>query len=82
MNTQPQSPNGDEEFLPLPGKPMVGPVTNQNVHRETFLYPWPNWRIWIVPLVGVSVGHVIGFSPLLFVLIGALCLACGWFRNS
>jgi hypothetical protein len=31
-----------------------------------------------VLLAGVVLGQVIGFSPLLFVVLGLLCLGAGW----
>lgn len=82
MNTQPESKSGSEKPLPLTDKPMVGPVPNEIVHSEFIFSPWKNWHIWIMLLAGVSVGHVIGFSPLLFVFIGVLCLGYGWLRES
>ncbi len=82
MNTQTDSRSGSDKPLHLSGKPMVGPVSKEVVDRESFFSPWTNWHSWIVLLAGVSIGHVIGFSPLVFVLIGVLCLCCGWLRNS
>ena len=40
--------------------------------------PWPRCCPWLVIVVGVALGTVVGFSPWLFVLIGAVCLLSGW----
>jgi hypothetical protein len=62
-------------------QPLEMPVQPGRIGDRSFFSPWTNWHGWIVMLAGVVVGHVIGFSPQLFVLIGVLCLACGWFRD-
>ncbi|MEB3326687.1 MAG: hypothetical protein VKI39_03150 [Synechococcus sp.] len=39
--------------------------------------PWPRCCPWLLSLAGVALGCVFGFSPWLFLLIGAICLLSG-----
>ena len=41
------------------------------------LLPWPRCCPWLLILVGVALGFVLGFSPWLFLLIGVFCLLSG-----
>jgi hypothetical protein len=45
---------------------------------QTAFSPWPRCCPWLVIGLGVAVGTGVGFSPGLFLLIGALCLLSGW----
>lgn len=45
---------------------------------QAALSPWPRCCPWLVIGLGVALGTVVGFSPWLFLLIGALCLLSGW----
>jgi len=55
-----------------------GAESSGEASDTSFFSPWSNWRGWIVILVGIGVGYLVGFSPQLFILLAALCLACGW----
>lgn len=41
------------------------------------LCPWPRCCPWLVIVAGVALGHVLGFSPWLFLGVGAVCLLSG-----
>jgi hypothetical protein len=40
--------------------------------------PWPRCCPWIVVLVGLSLGMVVGFSGWLVLAIAVACLLLGW----
>lgn len=43
----------------------------------SILIPWSRVAPWLILLAGLSLGHIIGFSPQLIIAIGALCLLQG-----
>lgn len=40
--------------------------------------PWPRCCPWLVIVAGVALGHVLGFSPALFLAVGVGCLLSGF----
>jgi hypothetical protein len=49
---------------------------------ELIFIPWSRAAPWLIMLAGVCLGHIIGFSPWLFVAIGVLCLLQGLLSSS
>jgi hypothetical protein len=44
---------------------------------SAWMSPWPSVAPWFVLVAGVLLGHWIGYSPHLFVAMGAACLVVG-----
>ncbi len=63
------TPRPDQDGLGQPDRPW------------TSFCPWPRCCPWLVIVAGVALGSVVGLSPWLFLVIGALCLLSGCFAQ-
>ncbi len=61
-------------------QPMPSPVPEEKhrtLRRLSGFCPWPRCCPWLVIVVGVALGTVVGLTPWLFVAIGCVCLLSG-----
>ncbi len=59
--------------VPLPAQEE----TRQPQRQFSGFCPWPRCCPWLVIVVGVALGTVVGLTPWLFLGIGCVCLLSG-----
>lgn len=56
----------------------AGSAIDPLANRSGWIAPWPLVSPWFVMIGGLLLGHWIGYSPQLFVLMALSCLLLGW----